>query len=258
MPAPAVEPPTVLSAESSTTPSSKFGSAVVPRDIGADHVALDDVARGRGARDSYPGAKVPRDDVPRDVAHARRAAGNADLVVGCVVDEDPVPQIAHLRRAVLAVTGVALAEEVRTVDVGADVVGLDPIVQRAGALDVNAIGLVGRDDVRRPGHVAADQVARRLDQDALGAIANLVVMSCILLEHADQVAHHLVAIRPDVDHDALRDIASDGVVGVWRDSADRVVGGGDAISTPTPLPIPSTNDGATTMLGFGKTRYCPR
>ena len=32
----------------------------------------------------------------------------------------------------------------------------------------------------------------------------------------------------------------------------------DAISTPTPLPKPSSTDGEMLMLGFGKARYFPR
>ena len=76
--------------------------------------------------------------------------GAADLVIGRIVDPHAVGQVA----------GIAASEDVAAAGRRADVVGLDQVPGGADALDVNAVAVVGRDDVARAGDGAADDVAR--------------------------------------------------------------------------------------------------
>ena len=61
------------------------------------------------------------------------------------------------------VARLAVAEDVAAAGSGTDVVGLDQISRGTDSAQVNAVAVVRRDDVARPGGRAADHVARRID-----------------------------------------------------------------------------------------------
>ena len=59
--------------------------------------------------------------------------------------------------------GLPVAEDIAAAGRDADVVGLDEISRGADPAQMHAVAVVGRDDIARARHGAADHVARRID-----------------------------------------------------------------------------------------------
>ena len=165
--------------------------------------------------------------VRRDhVAVGRRQA--ADLIVRGVVDANTVSRVA----------GLAVAEDITTPRGRADVVGLDQIPGGTDSAQLNAIAVIGRDDVARPGDSASDHVARRIDDarriarrarrldgDSVRAVAGREIKPAGRRpDDADLVAQDLVARCAGLDQDTLLAIAADDVGVLGFGATDRRVG----------------------------------
>src|SRR5262249_22475971 len=120
------------------------GEGAIAGHVGADEVAVDEVAE---AGDSHAGGAVARDDIAvRSTVAPNRVVAGGD------------------EHAVLAVAQGGRADEV-----GTDEVPFDD-VPGAGAVELDAVARVARDDVTLGGIDAADDVAAGVHQHAIVAV----------------------------------------------------------------------------------------
>jgi hypothetical protein len=179
-------------------PGQTVGQRGAAAGVRADEVALDNVVGGAVAGDLDAVAVVARDDV------ARAQGGPADEVV---------PRAAGNEDAV-----VGVAEVGGPVAVGADVVALDDVAERARGADLNA-GAVAGDDVALRGRDAADRVPAAEDVDADAGVPKHSRARAV---GADVVAEDAIVVARGIDLDAVQLVSGDDVALSRGDAADDV------------------------------------
>ena len=256
-PAPAAVPPIVLFAASAVDVDPVLGVAEVDGagEIGADVVALDEVAGGGRAGDPDPVGLVARDHVPggtdaadrvaaradahavHEVAEVSRAVDvGADVVVaddGAVTEDvDPVLGVAGddvalegagatdgAGRARGADPGLGVAAQRAAVCRKADDVAEDDVVA-AGGDQPDAVLAARGDDVALAGERAADRARAAVDLEAVGRIAE---RGRAVRTDADVVAADLRPGGGDLDLDAVVEVPRDDVALAGAGAADRDV-----------------------------------